>query len=675
MLNRTIAALGALSTSNSGSTAPSFVSPEQFHLSQHLLSSSRPFLADHDQWFGAGAAGRGPPPGKAAKLENKFAQAGDVEEDDVTAPTKLEFAAPARSRSTSKTPDVPDESEAKFKLSAESHPSSTTTPSPSASASSAAKNSFVTSWLAQLPGSGTVKAEIAYGLAEISSAERFGRILAVFAMVFHGTSYLYIKGLKAEEHRQMQMGTHPFLYYEPFLIQIYFYLGVLLASNISWLYLSGGGAQADALGFAGRAPTTTRPPSRRLAMTTSSNVDAAMGDDVDALHPVVGVISFLTKNLKLHAARSVHAVDPEIFTSATSTSFLQDEAYGSGSSAGAGGGAGTHYLLANNSASSSWSDMFLHHDGNLSGFLAAICVASAFTTVEYIGVPLSSAIVTLTAVLGSFFVGFHLFAVQIWSSNMAFIGLTLVTLGLFGVCMTREIGRYLACSEERSPLLQVFELDAIWEVNHSARKRIVGILFAVVGGFSGALMFVPFENGVADIDAAGGSFAKHDLVFGGGAAGGGLDSSVDTSPYSTTSGSSSYQHHRTKAATLSHLFRFLPSFALGAAVTGWVTSLVYYATHRDARAIAWKKHPDAFESFCAVIAGLVWLISVFFTLTAMSYTGYVIASVFFHSWMLVYSGWSLLLFNEIRGKSHAVYSFAQLLCVVGFMVLCLSMNK
>ena len=32
-------------------------------------------------------------------------------------------------------------------------------------------------------------------LLHVTTAERFGRVLAIFAMIFHGTSFLYIKGM------------------------------------------------------------------------------------------------------------------------------------------------------------------------------------------------------------------------------------------------------------------------------------------------------------------------------------------------------------------------------------------------------------------------------------------------------------------------------------------------
>ncbi len=107
---------------------------------------------------------------------------------------------------------------------------------------------------------------------------------------------------------------------------------------------------------------------------------------------------------------------------------------------------------------------------------------------------------------------------------------------------------------------------------------------------------------------------------------------------------------------------FLPSFAFGASCTGWGISVLYYLTHWEALRIAWKKHPDFFEVFCAVIAGLVWLISVFFTLIAMSYVGFTIACTFFHSWMLIYSAWNILLFT-IHSTFNIPRTFTQMRCL------------
>ncbi|CAD7972070.1 unnamed protein product [Amoebophrya sp. A120] len=548
----------------------------------------------------------------------------------------------------------------------------------------------------------------------LSSAERFGRILAFFAMIFHGTSYLYIKGLKAEEYRQMGLNTHPFLYYEPYLIQIYFYLGSLLASTVSFLYLEnvasggGGGGHGSGLSPSMNPGTTTAPGGGGAATTLPpsswqhlvGNRTAVLGERSSSLYGNI----FKNAESSTSSSSSSHnsAGSPTTGTFMNST---QPFVYGdtgtaegmasylmNGGGAGAVPGApsshlfhrlalgeqetqlvsfvqererGRREMLAHTAVYAKgdiFPDAFLHPSGMLSGAMAALCISCAFITVEHIGVPLSTSLVSLTAVLGSFFLGFNVFENEVWSANMALIGLTLILLGLFGVCMARELGRYVACSEERSPLLQVFELDAIWEVNNRLEKKVTGIVLAVLGGLAGAFMFVPFQST---------AFAPTVQLV--------QESTWSMSSLQDGSFESAAEQGQPltvgKIATLTHLFTFLPSFAFGASCTGCGISVLYYLTHWEALRIAWKKHPDFFEVFCAVIAGLVWLISVFFTLIAMSYVGFTIACTFFHSWMLIYSAWNILLFNEIRGKGYSVYSFAQLLSLVGFMALCLSMNK
>ncbi|CAD7936157.1 unnamed protein product [Amoebophrya sp. A25] len=545
----------------------------------------------------------------------------------------------------------------------------------------------------QLPASDAVLVK----MTEISSAERFGRVLAVFAMLFHGTSYLYIKGLKAEENRQMSAATHPFLYYEPYLIQLYFYAGVLLASTVSFFYLDAAGVDilhqnASSLGanvehVAAVGHALNQTSSSMAASTTSGHHGhghALFHPNHAVQHPSAQDVISNTMNATLHFGASSTASSKHSFllqqfpvaplsptltgilhagsglassssvtassvvnggnpspsassTAATSTVDSLYKKYPGGD--GASDSADAIFQSDVFDTAAPWYDAFLQREGLISGILAGSCIEAAFMTVEYIGVPLSTALVWPTAVLGCFFLGSHVFDVQIWSANMAVIGVTLVLLGLFGVCATREIARYLACSEEKSPLLQVFELDAIWEVQQSTRKRLFGIATAICGGLCGSLMFAPFEmskrvNGVYD-------------------------------PTNT--------HLK---PTLTHLFTFLPSFAFGAAATGAFSSFVFYATHWEALGIAWKRHPDLFEALCAMVAGIVWLISVFFTLISLTYVGYTLACVFFHSWMLVYTFWNILLFNELRGaKAQSVFSFSQLLCVTGFFIMGLSMNK
>lgn len=87
----------------------------------------------------------------------------------------------------------------------------------------------------------------------------------------------------------------------------------------------------------------------------------------------------------------------------------------------------------------------------------------------------------------------HLFS-QSLSANMSCCGLTLVLLGLVGVCLARELTKYLVQCEERSPLLRsaLLELDVIWETS-SPIDRFFGFFLVVVGGFCGAAMLLPFE--------------------------------------------------------------------------------------------------------------------------------------------------------------------------------------
>ncbi len=292
----------------------------------------------------------------------------------------------------------------------------------------------------------------------LSSAERFGRILAFFAMIFHGTSYLYIKGLKAEEYRQMGLNTHPFLYYEPYLIQIYFYLGCLLASTVSFLYLEnvasggGGGGHGSGLSPSMHPGTTTAPGGGGAATTLPpsswqhlvGNRTAVLGERSSSLYGNI----FKNAESSTSSSSSSHNSAPGSPTTGTFMNSTQPFVYGdtgtaegmasylmNGGGAGAVPGAPSSHLFhrlalgeqepqlvsfvqerergreqmfahtAVYAKGDIFPDAFLHPSGMLSGAMAALCISCAFITVEHIGVPLSTSLVSLTAVLGSFFLG------------------------------------------------------------------------------------------------------------------------------------------------------------------------------------------------------------------------------------------------------------------------------
>merc|ERR1719198_430774 len=96
------------------------------------------------------------------------------------------------------------------------------------------------------------------------------------------------------------------------------------------------------------------------------------------------------------------------------------------------------------------------------------------------------------AILTAFFSGCALLDDELWSNSMASVSLSLMLVGMAGVCWCNEISRYMRGAEARSPLLQDFRLEASWRKAPPAAKG-AGLLLTAVGGLAAGVSLVPWR--------------------------------------------------------------------------------------------------------------------------------------------------------------------------------------
>eukprot|EP00746_Dinoflagellata_sp_MGD_P143181 gnl/MRDRNA2_/MRDRNA2_76046_c0_seq1.p1 gnl/MRDRNA2_/MRDRNA2_76046_c0~~gnl/MRDRNA2_/MRDRNA2_76046_c0_seq1.p1 ORF type:complete len:218 (+),score=33.72 gnl/MRDRNA2_/MRDRNA2_76046_c0_seq1:210-863(+) len=117
--------------------------------------------------------------------------------------------------------------------------------------------------------------------------------------------------------------------------------------------------------------------------------------------------------------------------------------------------------------------------GLFSGFLAVVYHSLSYASAQLAGLSVASAVVSCVAILGSFSFGYVVLDNAVWSSSMASVALTLMLLGVVGVCWCNELNRYLHFAEERSPILQPFTMESAWQKASTASKA-TGLLLAFV---------------------------------------------------------------------------------------------------------------------------------------------------------------------------------------------------
>lgn len=253
--------------------------------------------------------------------------------------------------------------------------------------------------------------------------------------------------------------------------------------------------------------------------------------------------------------------------------------------------------------------------GLFSGFLAVVYHILSFASAQLIGLSVASAVVSCVAVVGSFSFGYVLLDNAVWSSSMASVALTMMLLGIIGVCWCNELHRYLRLAEERSPILQPFNLETIWQKASIASKA-AGLLLAFVAGICGATMLVPWAL-------------------------------YDSMP--------SHDHP---------LARFIESFGVGAMLTSTLLASIYFAFISD------KPPMRPTSTSCgAVVSGIIWMVSNMFAMFAIRHLGYSVAYPVFHCQMVVTVFWNIYLTKESDGS--VVFMLSATICSAGAFLLCL----
>eukprot|EP00397_Hematodinium_sp_SG-2012_P047279 GEMP01053710.1.p1 GENE.GEMP01053710.1~~GEMP01053710.1.p1 ORF type:complete len:339 (+),score=37.47 GEMP01053710.1:200-1216(+) len=246
-----------------------------------------------------------------------------------------------------------------------------------------------------------------------------------------------------------------------------------------------------------------------------------------------------------------------------------------------------------------------------SGFLVVLYESLSLCAVYYIGLSVSLAIISSIAILSAFFMGHILFDNMLWSDTMTSAALTLMILGIVGVCWCNELGSYWRRAEERSPILHTLELESAW-VRASTISRILGSLVAVFAGIAGSSMLLPWAF---------------------------LDVSIGT---------------------------FLPCFGCAALLSGILILGIWMLIYRSE--VQWwcsdiQQERDAL--YCAVLSGIVWNAGNLFVMFAIKRIGYSLAYPIFHCQALVMVFWNLYLFKESREKTLNVYVGAGFLLITG----------
>jgi len=133
-----------------------------------------------------------------------------------------------------------------------------------------------------------------------------------------------------------------------------------------------------------------------------------------------------------------------------------------------------------------------HYDawGFASGVVLTLHVVLLAISVDMIGTTVSSAVTSVVAAEGAFVLGCLVLDNSVWSSSLACGSLTLIAVGLFGVCWAEPLARYLDGAEECSPLIQPLLQDAKWESSTLAMK-FAGVLISIVSGLCGASILLP----------------------------------------------------------------------------------------------------------------------------------------------------------------------------------------
>lgn len=252
--------------------------------------------------------------------------------------------------------------------------------------------------------------------------------------------------------------------------------------------------------------------------------------------------------------------------------------------------------------------------GLFSGFLAVVFHTLSFASAQLVGLAVASAVVSSVAILGSFSFGYVILDNAVWSSSMASVSLTLMLLGVIGVCWCNELNRYLRLAEERSPILQPFHLETMWQ-KASITSKATGLLLGFVGGVCGATILVPWS----------------------------LYESQD------------------KSAPIT---RFIESFGAGAMMTSALLAIIYVAFMAD------KPPTRPTQASCgAVISGMIWMISIIFAMFAIRHLGYSVACPIFHCQMVMTVFWNTFLLKE--SDSSVVFMLSATVCIAGACLLCL----
>jgi len=255
--------------------------------------------------------------------------------------------------------------------------------------------------------------------------------------------------------------------------------------------------------------------------------------------------------------------------------------------------------------------------GLFSGFLAVVYHTLSYASTQLAGLSVASAVVSCVAILGSFSFGYVVLDNAVWSTSMASVALTLMLLGVVGVCWCNELNRYVRSAEERSPILQPFTMETAWQKASLASKA-TGLLLAFVAGMCGATILVPW--------------ALYDS-----------DKSVD------------HDHG---------LNRFIESFGVGAMLTSTLLASIYYACISD------KPPTRPTQASCgAVVAGMIWMISNIFAMFAIRHLGYSVAYPVFHCQMVGTVFWNIYLTKETEGSM--VFMLSATICSAGAFLLCL----
>jgi len=255
--------------------------------------------------------------------------------------------------------------------------------------------------------------------------------------------------------------------------------------------------------------------------------------------------------------------------------------------------------------------------GLFSGFLAVVYHTLSFSAARLVGLSMASAVVSAVAIIGSFSFGYVLLDNAVWSSSMASVALTMMLLGVVGVCWCNELDRYLRLAEERSPILQPFHMETAWQKASSASKA-TGVMLAFVGGMCGATILVPW----ALFD----SLEARDRIGG--------------------------------------ITRFIESFGVGAMMTSCLLASIYFACISD-------KPPNrpTMASCGAVLSGMIWMISTIFAMFAIRHLGYSVAYPVFHCQMVATVFWNVYLTKESSGG--VMFGLSALVCSAGAVLLCL----